>query len=1122
MTRRQRGRAGTMLRRDRLLVSVTTLLLLLTLAAVGAHGSCTGEVTGKETLWVDSADGSGHYNDTTLHTRVLKCADGDHIRRSFIKATIPTGFTKVTLDLTATNVEGGAVVGVYAVSGSWSSGTTWPGPTMGTELCTLTGTDHDVDVTSAVSGGVLSVGLKMTNEACAATTKHIDWKNVKIVVDYASPTAEAGADQSKCYTGSAVTFNLSGSATGTGTLSYRWTGSGVDIDDDTTLYPKVSFKGPATKEIKLTVTDTHGATKCTQSDTVNLTVSVDACCTAPAITANPAGATKCPGQTAQFSVTATGTGLSYQWQVESGSGFANIIGATSSLYTTPVLVAGNNGNQYRCVVTGACGTATSNAATLTVNTPPTITAHPAGATKCPGQTAQFSVTATGTGLSYQWQVDSGSGFGNISGANSSSYTTPVLGAGNNGSKYRCVVSGTCNPAATSNAATLTVDTTAPVISALPALSTIECPLTPSFATPTATDACDAAPGLTSADVTTPGSCANAYSVTRTWTATDACSNSSTASQTINVQDITAPAITCPADVTTCSDVGLDYATGVAVGTASASDTCDPSPAVTGVRSDGKPVTDDSYPVGTTTITWTGTDDCGNTNTCTQTVRVRASPRASISPDPAQVYAKVGLPLDGNPTGGSGTYTAHAWTGLGATHLSATNIENPLFTADALGSYPLTYTVTDSNGCVGYDDIVVQVINATPVAQYQSLTTCKNAALAIPLMATDPQLDPLDPTLHPLTFAINGAPSNGSISGNLGAVTYTAPHAASVTVTYTPRLDFLGTDTFTFMVTDPFGAFGIGTITVTVQECKQVAGGGAAVATDVVINEVAWGGTPASIQDEWIELRNNTDQSIDLTDWMLRWRRKHPATPEEEQWKSVNLSGTIAPYGYYLLEREHEETVSDVTANLIYDTTPPYHLELNDLGEVIQLLDTDGDVVDTSNADHPERDGWIAGAGPDGVPPFGTLERIDPVRPDTDDNWATNRHLIVNGLDALTDVLTATAVMVNENTLFRTLGGETAQVVQVGEQLTITVEFPLTTEEAEGLPQVILAQMNAAAGGGGAVLEPSAQAAALSSRRVGGAYELSLDTSALAPGTYGLWLSMGNGVFHGLVFEVVED
>jgi hypothetical protein len=69
---------------------------------------------------------------------------------------------------------------------------------------------------------------------------------------------------------------------------------------------------------------------------------------------------------------------------------------------------------------------------------------------------------------------------------------------------------------------------------------------------TATDACGSAFTLTSADVTTNGSCAGSYSVTRTWTATDSCGNSSTASQTINVQDKTAPVIAAlPATTIDC-------------------------------------------------------------------------------------------------------------------------------------------------------------------------------------------------------------------------------------------------------------------------------------------------------------------------------------------------------------------------------------------------------------------------------------------------------------------------------------------------------------------------------------------------------------------------------------------
>lgn len=74
--------------------------------------------------------------------------------------------------------------------------------------------------------------------------------------------------------------------------------------------------------------------------------------------------------------------------------------------------------------------------------------------------------------------------------------------------------------------------------------------------------------LSSSDVFTPGACAGAYSVTRTWTATDLCGNAATASQTINVQDITAPVIApLPAPTTINCPATPVFAT------ATASDAC---------------------------------------------------------------------------------------------------------------------------------------------------------------------------------------------------------------------------------------------------------------------------------------------------------------------------------------------------------------------------------------------------------------------------------------------------------------------------------------------------------------------------------------------------------------------
>lgn len=84
---------------------------------------------------------------------------------------------------------------------------------------------------------------------------------------------------------------------------------------------------------------------------------------APVITTEPISSTANVGGTVTLSVVASGTGLSYQWQLNG----TNIAGATSSTYTTPVLAAGDTGKSYTVVVTNSAGTDTSVAAVLTVN-----------------------------------------------------------------------------------------------------------------------------------------------------------------------------------------------------------------------------------------------------------------------------------------------------------------------------------------------------------------------------------------------------------------------------------------------------------------------------------------------------------------------------------------------------------------------------------------------------------------------------------------------------------------------------------------------------------------------------------------------------------------------------------
>ncbi|MGN1216586.1 MAG: chitobiase/beta-hexosaminidase C-terminal domain-containing protein, partial [Phocaeicola sp.] len=96
--------------------------------------------------------------------------------------------------------------------------------------------------------------------------------------------------------------------------------------------------------------------------------------TAPSITTQPGNATVKVGETATFTIAASGTDLTYQWQIDrnDGNGWVNIAGAIATSYTTSTVDMSCNGFKYQCVVSNSAGTVTSNTAVLTVteNTTP--------------------------------------------------------------------------------------------------------------------------------------------------------------------------------------------------------------------------------------------------------------------------------------------------------------------------------------------------------------------------------------------------------------------------------------------------------------------------------------------------------------------------------------------------------------------------------------------------------------------------------------------------------------------------------------------------------------------------------------------------------------------------------
>src|SRR5439155_1235910 len=254
----------------------------------------------------------------------------------------------------------------------------------------------------------------------------------------------------------------------------------------------------------------------------------------------------------------------------------------------------------------------------------------------------------------------------------------------------------CGNRSTASQTVNVTDTAAPPISALPPASTIECPASPSFATPTATDACDPAPSLTSADATTPGSCAGKYSVTRTWTAKDACGNSSTASQTVNVTDTAAPAISALPDAST-----IECPASSGVGTPTATDACDPRPSLTSADATTPGSCAGKYSV---TRTWTAKDACGNTSAASQTVNVTdtAAPAISALPDPTTIECPA------SPRFATRTATDACDPAPSLTSADATT------PGSCAGKYSVTRTWTAKDAC-GNTSTASQTVNVTDTA-----------------------------------------------------------------------------------------------------------------------------------------------------------------------------------------------------------------------------------------------------------------------------------------------------------------------------------------------------------------------------------------------------------------------
>ena len=186
----------------------------------------------------------------------------------------------------------------------------------------------------------------------------------------------------------------------------------------------------------------------------------------------------------------------------------------------------------------------------------------------------------------------------------------------------------CGNKSTSNQIITVFDNTSPVISGVPSSQTYHCASevpVGQIGSVTVADNCSGLINVTVTDVTTQGNCANRYTITRTWTATDLCGNATSASQSITVYDDIAPQISGVPQSQTYScaaDVPLAQANSVV-----ATDNCSGAVSVTvaDTREDG--LCANRY---TLTRVWVATDVCGNTSSATQVITVNDQTPPAIS------------------------------------------------------------------------------------------------------------------------------------------------------------------------------------------------------------------------------------------------------------------------------------------------------------------------------------------------------------------------------------------------------------------------------------------------------------------------------------------------------------
>jgi hypothetical protein len=300
-----------------------------------------------------------------------------------------------------------------------------------------------------------TVTCVLTSDATCATGNPATSNPITMTVNLILPVSVSiAASANPVCAGVSVTFTAT-PTNGGSAPSYQWKVNGVNQGANTPTYTFTPTNG---QTIICVLTSNAGCTTGSPANSNSITMTVNPI-PVPTIT----GPTPvCVNSTGNVYATESGM-TNYMWSVSSGGTTTAGGGTTNNTVTVTWTTAGTQTVSVNYTHSNGCINASPTVVNITVNSQPSITVQPSDVTVNAGLNTSFSVTATGTGLTYQWQVNTGSGWNDVSnggvysGATTNTLTITGVTSGMNGYQYRCIVSGTCSPPATSNGAILTVN-----------------------------------------------------------------------------------------------------------------------------------------------------------------------------------------------------------------------------------------------------------------------------------------------------------------------------------------------------------------------------------------------------------------------------------------------------------------------------------------------------------------------------------------------------------------------------------------------------------------------------------------------------------------------------------------